>query len=704
MGNDMLSPKSVYKKTYEELMEENLSKIPIYSDEWTNYNPSDPGITILENLSALQIIQQKQMDEIPNAVKAKLMQLLGYTARQSSGAKVYLEPQGLKEALHIPADQRYMVGNISFETTLARRMTASHIIGVYRKDEKGFCNCSHILEKDMTISALAFGKQPRQGNQIYIIMDTPLEPGEQGTVYIETSSPFVRNPFEEGQEELFSSLKWECYTVNGFTRMQVADETHGFLMDGYIQVTQPSEEAALYRDGEIEGYVWRATLERAEYDSAPVIKSMTGFLFPVIQKETLVMTHSFQKTTKVELDCAMLEYGYVHVFCKEQKGTSYRLYKESTGEQEQGRFYRKEKERHGKYTFSFDKQQFGYGPENVKNPLKIVVYNEEMMRKYYLGEVYGYDNQEMKLPKEHVVTETFSLIAERRLLDGSLIYDFLKPGKMGQKEFSYYLYENEGKIVILDAGEYIGAKLYIGSIAVNLGEEGNVIAKNRFIPEGGLDDVIYTNPAPGVGGCFQETIDDVRKRLAMDLNKPKTAVIPADYEEIVSQTPGLCIAKVKAWMDYTKNEVQIAVMPGISEKMPKLSECYLKEIERRIDDRRLLSTRVRVRQPVYSAVTTRGTIYVKPHYEGCLEQIEKVVREEIDYINGEKQFGQVLQFDRLFHRIEMLECVSYIDELAISLQGNTNAVMDGADIRPSENCLLYPGSIKLEILPSLAQN
>ena len=106
MGNDMLSPKSVYKKTYEELMEENLSKIPIYSDEWTNYNPSDPGITILENLSALQIIQQKQMDEIPNAVKAKLMQLLGYTARQSSGAKVYLEPQGLKEALHIPADQR----------------------------------------------------------------------------------------------------------------------------------------------------------------------------------------------------------------------------------------------------------------------------------------------------------------------------------------------------------------------------------------------------------------------------------------------------------------------------------------------------------------------------------------------------------------------------------------------------------------------
>ena len=47
------------QKTLIELMEENISKIPIYTDEWTNFNPSDPGITILENLAGIQIIQQK---------------------------------------------------------------------------------------------------------------------------------------------------------------------------------------------------------------------------------------------------------------------------------------------------------------------------------------------------------------------------------------------------------------------------------------------------------------------------------------------------------------------------------------------------------------------------------------------------------------------------------------------------------------------
>ena len=60
----MLNPKNIPRKTYEELMEENYGKIPIYSSEWTNYNPSDPGITIMETLSALQIIQQDKMYEV----------------------------------------------------------------------------------------------------------------------------------------------------------------------------------------------------------------------------------------------------------------------------------------------------------------------------------------------------------------------------------------------------------------------------------------------------------------------------------------------------------------------------------------------------------------------------------------------------------------------------------------------------------------
>jgi len=697
----MLNPKMIPGKTYDQLMEENLGKIPIYSDEWTNFNPADPGITILENLSAFQVLQQEQMEHVPEAVRAKLLQLLGYKPQKGSGARVYLEPRGVQENFLIPADQRFMVGNISFETTLAREMTASHVIGVYGKDEQGIHDFSHVLNQNMNICALPFGKNPKAGMELYIVLDQPLFPDEQGILYARTDEKHQRNPFTKQEGQLFGEIEWSCYTSEGFVSMEVQDETQGFLTDGLITFTQPQQMPQRYEEDMISGFVWKATLKRGEYDLPPAVSHLTGFLFPVVQKETLVIAHSFQKAMDISLDCAMLETGYVRVFCKEQKGTSYRMYEECIGEPEQGRYYYRTREAYGTHTFHFDKKIFGYGPENVKNAVKIVIYNEEMMRKYYLGEIYGYDQQEIKLPKEHIVTDTFALIAERDSEDGGKRYDFVKPGRMEEQKFSYYLYENEGKIVILDAGDYVGAKLYLASIAVTLGKEGNVRPGNRFVPVGYQENIYFTNPVAGSGGRFQESLEDVRKRFIEDMNTPHTAVVSTDFELLTKKVPGLYISKVHAWMDVEKNEVQIAVLPGGTEKFPELSEIYKREIEKWLEKYRLLSTRICIRKPVYQAVVTSGTIYVKPHYENCREQIEAVIRKELDYIHGSRNFGEVLRFDKLFHAVDALECVGYLSDFSIATEGGGYAVSEGADIRPSENCLLYPGKISLEILPML---
>lgn len=697
----MLNPKMIPGKTYDQLMEENLGKIPIYSDEWTNFNPSDPGITMLENLSAFQVLQQEQMEHVPDAVRAKLLQLLGYKPKRGKGAKVYLEPRGVRENFLIPADQRFMVGDISFETTLAREMTASHVVGVFSKDENEIHDFSHVLNTNMNINAFVFGKKPKEGMEFFIVLDQPLFPEEQGILYVRTDERYHRNAFLEESDQLFGELEWSCYTAEGFVPLEIKDETHGFLTNGLIYFTQPKQMPQRYEDGIISGYVWKATLKHADYDLAPSISYLTGFLFPVIQKETLIITHSFQKASEISLDCAMLETGYVRVFCKEQKGTSYRMYQECIGEPEQGRYYYRSRDAYGTHTFHFDKKLFGYGPEPVKNAIKVVIYNEEMMRKYYLGEIFGYDDQEIKLPRAHVVTDTFTLIAERDAEDGGKLYDFVKPGRMEEKELSYYLYENEGKIVISDAGDYVGAKLYLASMAVTLGKEGNVRPGNLFIPEGYQEDIYFTNPVAGSGGCFQETLEDVRKRFIEDMNMPHTAVLGTDFEILTKKTPGLCISKVHAWMDIEKNEVQVVVLPSGTDKFPELSDTYKNEIGNWLDKHRLLSTRVSVRQPVYQPVVTNAIIYVKPHYENCREMIEQIIRKELDYVHGNQNFGETLRFDKLFHAVEALECVGYLSDFSIAVEGGGHAVSEGADIRPDENCLLYPGKISLEILPML---
>ena len=697
----MLNSRMMPQKTYSELMDENIGKIPIYTDEWTNFNPSDPGITILENLSGAQIIQQNSIDESDDRIKAKLLKMLGYTPIKGKGARVYIEPCGVKERFMLLADQKFMVGSMCFETNRQIEVIDSHITGVYGCVDDKYLDFCHVLNSNISIPVKVFGDEPKVGMQIYIVMDKPLKPKEQGIIHIDAAGGFRRNPFADNQKNMFANFKWECFCDEGFVEVEVIDGTNNFLVDGEIIITQPNQTAAVFDDAFINGYVWRVTLWRSEYDVAPVIRHISGFLFPAIQKDTLAITHSFQKSNDICMECNMLEDGYIGVFAKEHKGSSYRKYEQCNDSDykilPKGRYYRRKVLGHGRALFEFDKASFGYAPANLKNPVKIVIYNEEMMRKYYLGDVYGYDNQEIKLPVNHVVTETFCIIAKRPDGEGGYLYDFLKPNKLDEKKMSYYLYENEGKIVILDAGDYVGASLYIGSLAVMSGEEGNVRKGNEFYSPDIDNGVTFTNPANGENGCFFESIEHMRERFINDMNTPNTAVTAKDYIRLANSVPGLCIAKSNAWRDDDRNEVQIVIMPKLEQEFPKLSEVYVKIIEDYFENRRLLSTAVRILQPVYIPVNVTGKIYVRQHFNDCKRIITDAVRKEIDYINSDKRFGEPLRFDRIFHAIEALECVSHINELRTDAVGN-NVRTEGADIYPDNNCLFYPGQIRIETI------
>ena len=49
----MLRVEEIAGRTYQERMGDTLTALPLISGEWTNYNASDPGITILENLKKI---------------------------------------------------------------------------------------------------------------------------------------------------------------------------------------------------------------------------------------------------------------------------------------------------------------------------------------------------------------------------------------------------------------------------------------------------------------------------------------------------------------------------------------------------------------------------------------------------------------------------------------------------------------------------
>ena len=153
-------------------------------------------------------------------------------------------------------------------------------------------------------------------------------------------------------------------------------------------------------------------------------------------------------------------------------------------------------------------------------------------------------------------------------------------------------------------------------------------------------------------------------------------------------------------MDENKNLVSIAVKPGTDDEFPRLPELYQTIIKKRLEQRRLLTTRIELVQPVYTQVNVTGTVYVKLHYDNAAEEIENTVKGCIDYLNSNKNFGDRLHFDEVFHAIEMLECVEFVYDLSIRPKSTTAAKMEDADILPAYNCLLYPGQIRIETVTS----
>lgn len=64
-------------KTYAELVRDALYRIPLYAKGWTDFNPSDPGITILELLAWLSEMQIFRLDQVSNRSYLKYLYLMG---------------------------------------------------------------------------------------------------------------------------------------------------------------------------------------------------------------------------------------------------------------------------------------------------------------------------------------------------------------------------------------------------------------------------------------------------------------------------------------------------------------------------------------------------------------------------------------------------------------------------------------------------
>jgi len=93
-------------RTFEELVNECLLRIPRYCPEWTNYNPSDPGVTLIELFAWLTDQMLMRFNQVPRRNYVAFLELLGIRLQPPSPSQTevtfYLSAS-LPEPYTIPA-------------------------------------------------------------------------------------------------------------------------------------------------------------------------------------------------------------------------------------------------------------------------------------------------------------------------------------------------------------------------------------------------------------------------------------------------------------------------------------------------------------------------------------------------------------------------------------------------------------------------
>lgn len=89
-------------RTYDDLVQEALSLIPTYEPEWTNHNPSDPGITIIELFAYLTEMLNYRLNRVTNANKQVFLNLISENKNplvNEKGEPKLLDEENLNEEI-----------------------------------------------------------------------------------------------------------------------------------------------------------------------------------------------------------------------------------------------------------------------------------------------------------------------------------------------------------------------------------------------------------------------------------------------------------------------------------------------------------------------------------------------------------------------------------------------------------------------------
>src|SRR5262245_64100175 len=104
-------------RTYRQLVDEALRRIPVHNREWTNFNESDPGVTLIEVFAFLTESLLYRCNQIPERNRRKFLSLLGIPLQPASPARAlvtFANDRGPRETIVLTSGIEVRAGQVPF--------------------------------------------------------------------------------------------------------------------------------------------------------------------------------------------------------------------------------------------------------------------------------------------------------------------------------------------------------------------------------------------------------------------------------------------------------------------------------------------------------------------------------------------------------------------------------------------------------------
>ncbi|MDR1260460.1 MAG: baseplate J/gp47 family protein [Oscillospiraceae bacterium] len=664
----MLENITLSDKSYKDILDRAISLIPILSKDWTDYNDSDPGITILQLLSVLSLVQQSYVDIVNDKIKENLLKLLGYVREPVRAATVISAITTSKNQV-LPKNIKFLSAEkLTFESRDDCFVTENKITKVATINDEKINDVTDIVCNGATDNYSHIFEPQAVRRELYISFAKSIPLNEFISLYAEFVGSKEEDVFFDFKTNI-CNVVWEYFSADGWKNLCIDDGTFAFSKSGILRFKLDQNMGKYEFDEKKTGFYIRARITDGEFNMAPKCSRLLLNVVQLFGQETGAKSVQFisngEEKQVFNLPAAFSLDKKLLVLCEEHENL--RLYLESKlHTSKNGRYYTMQQSERT-LQLSFNKKIFGCGPEPGKQ-IKVIAYSKRLATSFNLGKVIGFDEQKIPFELTDVAESGLAFMLKTEDENGIKFVPCHHANNCAKDEDLAYSLDYDNNLIILHNNSCCSGELIITACNFCKGKNCNIKTGELLVAKNGEETIEARSITYARGGKDRENLADFTNRVVLDMEATEVALTKADYLQLLQNVPGIDIEKINIILDNKRNKI-IVVIKLISDfEMPKLSSRHKEILGNHIEEHRQLTANVCFTSPSYVAIDVAGHIYIKPEISNAREIIYNTLKFELDSINSEFGFGKGVIYGEIYPKLEKLPCVEYIESLTFSSQ------------------------------------